>query len=85
MNPLPPIDQVFSLVAQEEHQRTIGHLSASVEAAILMAASDYLKSVHLHSILTIKGVLPRHDPMIDIEESKNLIIFVLIVEQKDIL
>lgn len=40
MNILPFIDQVFSLVAQEEHQRTVGHISNSVEAISLLASSD---------------------------------------------
>lgn len=40
MNPLPSIDQVFSLVAQEEHQRTIGHTNPSVESISLLVPAD---------------------------------------------
>lgn len=39
INPLPAIDQVFSLVAQEEYQRTVGHLPPSIESITLLAAS----------------------------------------------
>lgn len=40
MSPLPPIDQLFSTVAQEEHQRTIGNLTNSVDSVSLLAPSS---------------------------------------------
>lgn len=41
MNSLPLIDQVFSLVAQEEHQRTINNMTASVDSIGLLAPAEY--------------------------------------------
>ena len=41
MDPLPPINKVFALVSQEEHQRKIGfHGSSSVDTGIAFAVKD---------------------------------------------
>lgn len=39
MTPLPSIDQVFSLIVQEEHQRTLGTLVQSTASLSLLAAA----------------------------------------------
>ena len=50
MDPMPPINKVFSLIRQEERQRTIGSLSASlnnpfVESTALLCKSERSKAV----------------------------------------
>lgn len=40
-NPLPLIDEVFSLIVHEEHQRTINSLPNTIESVTLLASTDH--------------------------------------------
>lgn len=43
MNPLPVIDEVFSMIIHEEHQRSLGSLPNSVESVALIVPTDQYK------------------------------------------